>query len=89
MPYIKKENRPYIVDDATENIVTQLVSNPGTLNFAITSLIHIYLRDKGKNYTNINEVIGVLECVKMEFYRRIAAPYENEKIEENGDINYG
>jgi len=30
--------------------------------------------------------MGVLECVKQEFYRRRAVPYEEEKIEENGDI---
>jgi len=31
-------------------------------------------------------VTGVLECAKLELYRRIAAPYEDTKIEENGDV---
>jgi len=31
-------------------------------------------------------MIGVLECVKQEFYRRKVAPYEDIKIIENGDI---
>ena len=30
--------------------------------------------------------MGVLECCKLEFYRRVAAPYEDIKIEENGDV---
>lgn len=31
-------------------------------------------------------ILGVLECVKLELYRRVAAPYEDRKIEENGDV---
>lgn len=31
-------------------------------------------------------VLGMLECCKMELYRRHVAPYEDEKIIENGDV---
>ena len=31
-------------------------------------------------------MVGVLECAKLELYRRMAAPYEDEKIEDNGDV---
>ena len=31
-------------------------------------------------------LIGVLECAKLELYRRVAAPYEDDKIDENGDV---
>jgi hypothetical protein len=58
---------------------------PGELNFAITQLLLNYL-DGGMSYTAINEVIGVLECAKLELYRRVAAPYEDKKKEENGDV---
>jgi hypothetical protein len=34
----------------------------------------------------VNEAIGVLECAKLELYRRVAAPYEDEKIAESGDV---
>jgi hypothetical protein len=37
-------------------------------------------------YYHINKAVGVLECIKMEFYRRVAAPYEDTKIEQNGDV---
>jgi len=40
----------------------------------------------GLSYTQINAVIGVLECAKMELYRRIAAPYEDKKSRESGDV---
>jgi hypothetical protein len=41
---------------------------------------------KTLNYSDYNEIIGVLECAKMEFYRRLAAPYEDSKIIVNGDV---
>jgi len=37
-------------------------------------------------YSNLNELIGVLECAKLELYRRVAAPYEDEKALINGDV---
>lgn len=61
-------------------------SNEGDLNFQITELCKEYLRCKGRNYATINSIVGVLECAKLEFYRRIAVPYEDTKIQENGDV---
>jgi hypothetical protein len=31
-------------------------------------------------------MIGALECAKLELYRRLASPYEDLKIADNGDI---
>lgn len=58
----------------------------GELNYTISVIIDRYLKEKGLSYLYINEVIGVLECAKLELYRRIAAPYEDKKKEENGDV---
>jgi len=78
---------PYIVNSAREQLDDGgLPNSAGELNYMISSLIDEYLHEYGKNYTNINEVIGVLECAKLELYRRVAAPYEDEKIEQNGDV---
>ena len=78
---------PYIVNSAREQLDDGgLPNSAGELNYMISSLIDEYLPEYGKNYTNINEVIGVLECAKLELYRRVAAPYEDEKIEQNGDV---
>lgn len=38
------------------------------------------------SYSKIALITGVLENIKQEFYRRLAAPYEDKKIIENGDI---
>jgi hypothetical protein len=79
MPYIHQTDRDQITNG--RNIETA-----GELNFVISTLINEYLINKGKNYNNINEAIGVLECAKLELYRRIASPYEDLKIESNGDV---
>lgn len=78
MPYIKQEDKYRVLEDGP--------SSPGELNYAITVLCRDYLGLGGVNYTNINTVIGVLECAKQEFYRRVAVPYEDQKIKENGDV---
>jgi len=55
----------------------------GHLNYLVSSIIdEVYER----NYASLNAAIGVLECVKLELYRRILAPYEDTKIEQNGDV---
>lgn len=79
MPYIHKSDR-YRWDDPL------IPRHAGELNFAITTLCNKYLRANSLSYGEINTIIGVLECAKQEFYRRIAVPYENIKIKENGDV---
>jgi len=79
MPYIKKEDR--------ERLATgELPKNAGELNYTITKLLLNYMKAKGTNYAHVNEVMGALNCVTQEFYRRWAAPYEDQKIAENGDV---
>jgi hypothetical protein len=63
-----------------------LASTPGDLNYAITQLVNQYMFAKGRSYATINDIIGALEGAKLEFYRRVAVPYENAKIELNGDV---
>lgn len=66
---------------------------PGQLNYKITTEILKYLDEikthigsETNCYADYNEVMGVLECVKQELYRRVVSKYEDEKIEEQGDI---
>ena len=79
MPYISTEDRNDLDNRA-------MPETAGELNYMISALLDDYLVEKGKNYANINEVIGMLECAKLELYRRVAAPYEDEKIDQNGDV---
>lgn len=49
-------------------------------------LIKGYLDRTRRDYQHYNEVIGVLECAKLEMYRRCVAGYEDMKINVNGDV---
>lgn len=63
--------------------------NSGELNYVISSVVSDYLYNTtngSPKYVDFNEVIGVLECAKLELYRRMVAPYEDQKIAENGDV---
>lgn len=80
---------PYIPESLRESIkCSQIVPNtPGELNYKLTEIVHRYIEKHGISYTVLNEVIGVLECAKLELYRMIAAPYENEKRSVNGPVS--
>lgn len=88
MPYIKKENRECFNDMLIKfnKLMLNEYINEGELNYLITKIVNSYTNIKGLKYKTINQVIGVLECVKTEYNRRIVAPYEDEKIKENGDV---
>ncbi len=79
---------PYITPDARERIESGgPPQNAGELNYAVSRLVDAYLVEKGGiRYAHLNEVIGVLECAKLELYRRLAAPYEDEKLASTGDV---
>ena len=81
---------PYILTSRRRQVLSELkpgtILNAGELNFAITSIIDEYLHECGVSYRYINEVIGALECAKLELYRRVAARHEDEKLKEHGDV---
>lgn len=90
MPYIKSEDRTRL-DAATVSALTPFTiglaaSNSGELNYLITEIISGYLSNKGKRYQTMNDIVGALDGAKAEFQRRVVAPYEDVKIEENGDV---
>lgn len=82
MPYIKQQARLEVNEDLYNN----RPADPGELNFAITQLVYRYYKMHGGRYQQVNDVLGALEGAKLEFYRRVAAPYEDTKIKENGDV---
>jgi len=79
MPYIDRMAKQEI-DEGREPLT------PGELNYRITTVLMDYLERKGHKYTFINDCLGALEGAKLEFYRRVAAPYEDKKRLENGDV---
>lgn len=84
MPYIKKEMREgidYIIQPATDLIAK--TKNQGVLNYIITKM---FLATEPKRYKDYNALIGLLECCKLELYRRLIAEYEDKKKEAEGDV---
>lgn len=79
MPYITKQRR---------NDIDQgwLPNTAGELNYQITKIILEYLEDRGERYQTYNDIIGALECAKLELYRRKVIGYENVKKIQNGDV---
>lgn len=96
MPYINEEERLEL-DDCIDQMIKRIskihmqINNPrdfsnflGRINYCFSRVIMGVM--KTISYKNIAMATGVLENIKQEFYRRLAAPYENQKINENGDI---
>jgi len=80
MPYIKRDARIRLDQTGDPETV-------GELNYEISKLVNHYLIRKGEfRYEYLNEVIGALECAKLEMYRRVVVPYEEKKLAESGDI---
>jgi len=93
MPYIdKKLRKEYddFVDLLSKKVRTlseQDARTPcGDLNYIISTLIEKTYGEYGDCYSDFNEKIGILECAKLELYRRRVAPYEDKKVEVNGDV---
>lgn len=78
MPYIPKHKRAGLEPCGKPY-------SEGELNYTITRTLDRWLSEFGVNYSNINAAVGVLECAKLELYRRIAAPYEDVKQGMHGD----
>jgi len=92
MPYIPKDIRVWF-DDHIARLFDNEPLTVGDINYIITKIMLRYV-NQSKNtslafmsrYTASAMVIGTVICAILEFYRRYTAPYEDEKIKENGDV---
>ena len=89
MPYIPQNQRTDIHWDLMDEGIAWTPENAGELNFLVSTFIANYIKAKGLKYAVVNEMIGALECAKMELNRVIIGPYEDEKIAENGPVYDG
>jgi hypothetical protein len=97
MPYIKPELREALdpaIRDLADRIVQAARALPeetafaGLLNYACTSLAMRIVEGRfGRiRYGTIATVTGVFKNIADEFYRRVAAPYEDRQMAANGDV---
>jgi hypothetical protein len=97
MPYVKAEYRNAL-DPAIRQLARGIVdlarampeetAFAGLLNYTCTSIAMQVIEERfGKvRYGSIATVTGVFKNIADEFYRRVAAPYEDEQIAANGDV---
>lgn len=91
MPYIKQAKRDELDAPINEllNSLRGLDSDDplndmgGNLNYVITRLLN---QCYGQRYSEMAEAVSVLEMAKQEYYRKRAAPYEDQKAFDNGDV---
>lgn len=93
MPYIQKSDRVELdplIDQLASFVATKTgMAFAGSLNYTITRLMMQVIKNEAGDlrYWVIATVCGVLSNVSSEFYRRMAVPYENRMIEQNGDVD--
>ena len=93
MPYVLPEIRERL-NKLIDDIVTEIVciqeeracDISGMLNYTFSRLFKGIIDEYSLHYADINNFIGALECCKLELYRRVAAPYEDKKKRDNGDV---
>jgi hypothetical protein len=83
MPYIKQESRPKM-DEVVDAMVEAGVLANGDLNYILYKFCKYYIRPRG--YNSYKNFCGELRQCATEIERRILGPYENIKIDENGDV---
>lgn len=90
MPYIKQaERRRY--DKLIEKLAVEVgfvddILLPGHLNYVVTKLTARVIRQRTPSYYHLHMILNVLPMAEGELRRRILDPYEDKKIEENGDL---
>lgn len=90
MPYIKKYCRSHI-DRKIESVIEHLgkldeETLAGEMNYCFSKIAWT-LFEKKRKYARINTINGVFISAQQEFARRKVGPYEDEKIQENGDLS--
>lgn len=95
MPYITQEKR-HVLDSIIDQLHHALVelqmddelnNMEGNINYTVSRLLMMVYGDRDSTrYADINDAIGLLECIKQEYYRKVAAPYEDQKEHDNGAV---
>lgn len=90
MPYIKQEERDQIDPKLKEMLDHMGVLTPGQFVYMMYQICQWQTSFGGTGdlpvgWGSASRVLADLEATKLEFYRRVVAPYEDQKIQENGD----
>ncbi len=84
MPYISPEKRPDM-NKVVEVMKVVGVKADGDLNY----ILFKYCKEAvPSSYNSIKNFLGELDECRAEIRRRLLAPYEDMKIEQNGDVSH-
>lgn len=84
MPYVDEGRRKHL-DPHIKEVMIRL-TGPGDLNYAISRMANHLVKRLGKSYLTLDSTRGAINDAAAEFYRRVVAPYEDEKRQVNGDV---
>ncbi|MCC8194699.1 MAG: hypothetical protein LIP28_08655 [Deltaproteobacteria bacterium] len=84
MPYITQDKRDRLDPHLDE--LARRITGEGDLNYCIFKLSCLLIDRIGESYGNYSMCSSAMEHAKLEWYRRRVAPYEDKKIQDNGDI---
>jgi len=98
MSYIAPAERSHfdklIMDDILPELCYYGVDSAGTdqnwksvLDYIILKIVHEVAIANRPGYATFNDLLGILESVKQEFYHNVVVPYENKKHVKNGPIS--
>jgi hypothetical protein len=79
MPYLENGIRASLAQG-------RVAKTPGELSFSMSQLIKGYIAMRGTSYGTFNDIVGAMECLKLELYRRLIGTYEQKKCDENSDV---
>jgi len=82
MPYIKKKRRKEC-DKVVDAMIDSDILADGDLNYILYKYCKVNVTP---SYNNLKNFCGELRQCATEIERRILAPYEDLKKEENGDV---
>lgn len=85
MPYIERSMRAVVNNRIADVLAIVRDLSAGEVNYLVTQVMRGWTQH-APSYGRYNEAVGILECVKLEMYRRAVAPYEDKKITQNGDV---
>ena len=82
MPYLSdRKDRKTL--DAIIDVHKELLAKPGSVNYLLFKLA----KELCSRYQHYRNFLGEIESAKLEIYRRQVGEYEDEKIQENGDVD--
>lgn len=91
MPYIPFDRRQQF-EEPLKALCDALIANDaqdGDVNYLVTRLVLHHTTHGGQvqpRYADYEAAIGLLECIKLELYRKAVARYEDTAATRNGDV---